>query len=179
MRKLGDSLQTFLAGYQADDEAARKARRAAVVLAKWRSAIEKVYKDAAPFVLSHVNAVYILRGEDPSEGKSLVVYADDSLVRSDIDARQEFIKMALRADGEDIASFKIIAATLGMRQRHPYASNDAVDGEKTALSPRRRRTLTPADLASIDECVSVIDDPRLRKTAKRAMIAEMENNDDF
>lgn len=177
MKRLGDSLQTFLAGYDANDAAARKARRAAVVLAKWRSAIEKVYKDAAPFILGHVNAVYILRDEDRPGEKTLIVYADDSLVRSDIDARQEFVKMALRAEGEEVSRFKILAATLGMRSRHPYAE-EGLSGRE-ADAPAVRRQLTDEDRANVDSCVSVIEDPRLRESAKRAMIAEMENNGEF
>lgn len=107
MRKLGESINELMAALAAGDDASRKAQRAAAVNVAWRNAVEAVYKDAAQMVLDHVNAVYIMAADEVVKGATtkashtgtgaqLVVYADDSLIRSDLDARQEFLKMKLK-----------------------------------------------------------------------------------
>ena len=45
------------------DEKTLIARRAAEVRTMWKDAIEYVYKENAPYVLDHVNAVYIKEEE--------------------------------------------------------------------------------------------------------------------
>ena len=111
-----------------------------------------VFKDAAPLVLEHTNAVYVLSGEQGSdvrrfdrpasetrgravEGTVLVVYADDSMVRSELDNRQELLKMKFNEQGENVELFKI-------RSLHPRHEEPAsVPGEggslSSALRPRR------------------------------------------
>ena len=111
MRKLGESINELMAALAAGDDASRKAQRAAAVNVAWRNAVEAVYKDAAQMVLDHVNAVYIMAADEVVKGATtkashtgtgaqLVVYADDSLIRSDLDARQEFLKMKLKEQGD-------------------------------------------------------------------------------
>ena len=137
MKRLSESIKSCLDAVGVNDESARKARRAAEVQQAWRAAIEKVYQDAAPFVLSHINAVYILKESGVSYA---VVYADDSLIRSDIDARQEFLKMALAESGERVETFRILASRFSMKERHPFAEASTDDNEydlRRRSRPRR------------------------------------------
>ena len=53
-------------------------------------------------------------------GAQLVVYADDSLIRSDLDARQEFLKMKLKEQGEHVETFKILPSRFEMKAHHPF-----------------------------------------------------------
>ena len=134
MRKLGESINELMAALAAGDDASRKAQRAAAVNVAWRNAVEAVYKDAAQMVLDHVNAVYIMaadevvkgtptRASHAGTGAQLVVYADDSLIRSDLDARQEFLKMKLKEQGEHVETFKTVSYThLDVYKRQVYTS---------------------------------------------------------
>lgn len=174
VKSLSTELGSMLESMAGNDEAQRKARRAAQVQQEWKSAIERVYRDAADFVLDHTNAVYILK----ENGRlCVIVYADDSLVRSDIDARQEFIKMALREYGEHVDSFRIIASRLGMKERHPFrkAIDQASSWDVSRAFERAQRVpLSDEEARMVDECVSVVENEKLRASLKAAMVAEME-----
>ena len=74
------------------DEKTLIARRAAEVRTMWKDAIEYVYKENAPYVLDHVNAVYIKEEEGI---RSLYVYMDDGNFRSDVHCRQHLIMLRL------------------------------------------------------------------------------------
>lgn len=155
MRKLGESINELMAALAAGDDASRKAQRAAAVNVAWRNAVEAVYKDAAQMVLDHVNAVYIMAADEVVKGATtkashtgtgaqLVVYADDSLIRSDLDARQEFLKMKLKGQGEHVETFKILPSRFEMKARHPFRRAEE-DGavERAARASREETPRTP------------------------------------
>ena len=173
MRRLGEGIGDLLSRMDAGDESMRKARRAALVQSAWKSAVEKVYKDAAPFILGHINGVYVSREGGAS---CLTVYSDDSLVRSDIDARQEFLKMALVEVGERIDTFRIVASRFGMKARRPYADAAGSEGDSVSnLFEKAQRTpLSAEDAAFVEEQVEVVEDGKVRDALRRAMIAEIE-----
>ena len=158
MRKLGESINELMAALAAGDDASRKAQRAAAVNVAWRNAVEAVYKDAAQMVLDHVNAVYIMaadevvkgtptRASHAGTGAQLVVYADDSLIRSDLDARQEFLKMKLKEQGEHVETFKILPSRFEMKARHPFRrpeEDGATARSARASRPKRKLLSKPA-----------------------------------
>ena len=176
MKRLSESIKSCLDAVGVNDESARKARRAAEVQQAWKSAVEKVYQDAAPFVLSHINAVYILKENGVS---CAVVYADDSLIRSDIDARQEFLKMALAEVGEHFETFRILASRFSMKERQPFAET-SIDGNEydpsRIFEKTRRAPISDEDRIRVDACVESIEDEKVRTALKRAMIAEIEHH---
>ena len=150
MRKLGESINELMAALAAGDDASRKAQRAAAVNVAWRNAVEAVYKDAAQMVLDHVNAVYIMAADEVVKGATtkashtgtgaqLVVYADDSLIRSDLDARQEFLKMKLKGQGEHVETFKILPSRFEMKARHPFRRAEEAGAVERALRARVAR----------------------------------------
>ena len=172
MKRLGEGIGDVLSRMNAGNESARKARRAAQIQSSLRVAVEKVYKDAAPFVLSHINGVYVSAEDGVA---CLTVYSDDSLVRSDIDARQEFLKMALLETGEHIESFRIVASRFGMKERHPYADAREKDDDMSNLFDKAERTpLSADDEAFVESKVEVVKDEKVRDALRRAMIAEFE-----
>lgn len=108
MADLGSGLQQLLRSLGASGVQAARSQRVAEVHVRWKCAVEAVYRDSAPLVLDHTNGVYIMKPEQANDpmaarvpaGKTLlVVYCDDAMIRSDIDARQEMLKIRLNEQG--------------------------------------------------------------------------------
>lgn len=187
MRKLGESINELMAVLAAGDDASLKAQRAAAVNVAWRNAVEAVYKDAAEMVLDHVNAVYIMAADEvikgaPTKasrtgtGAQLVVYSDDSLIRSDLDARQEFLKMKLKEQGEHVETFKILPSRFDMKARHPFRRAET---ERPTSEPSRseratepRTPLTPEEQAALEASVEAVESPTVRRALERAIRAD-------
>ena len=152
MRRIGDNLGDLVARLGESDGSAGRALRRAAVHHLWETSVRCVFKDAAPLVLEHTNAVYVLSGEQGSdvrrfdrpasetrgravEGTVLVVYADDSMVRSELGQPPGAVEDEVqRARGERRA--------LQDRSLHPRHEEPAsVPGEggslSSALWPRR------------------------------------------
>ena len=187
MRKLGESINELMTVLAAGDDAARKAQRAAAVNVAWRNAVEAVYKDAAEMVLDHVNAVYIMAADEvvkgaPTKashtgtGAQLVVYSDDSLIRSDLDARQEFLKMKLKEQGEHVETFKILPSRFDMKSRHPFRRAEAGGGGARSARLVRdeapRVPLTPEEQAALEASVDAVESPTVRRALERAIRAD-------
>lgn len=173
MKRVGDGLAELLTHLGASD-ADRLARRTAVVHTRWKEAVSLVYKDAAQLVLDHVNSVVIKQENGVT---ILIIYSDDSLIRSDIDNRQEFLKIKLKAAGEDIEVFKILPSTLGMRKRHPFSagvdeSPSYRDQKKASSSPSK--PLSSKQLAYIETCAAEVEDDGVRRALSKAMIADIQ-----
>ena len=187
MRKLGESINELMTVLAAGDDASRKAQRAAAVNVAWRNAVEAVYKDAAEMVLDHVNAVYIMAADEvvkgapmkashTGTGAQLVVYSDDSLIRSDLDARQEFLKMKLKEQGEHVETFKILPSRFDMKSRHPFRRVEADGGPARSARPVRdeapRVPLTPEEQAALEASVDAVESPTVRRALERAIRAD-------
>ena len=187
MRKLGESINELMAALAAGDDASRKAQRAAAVNVAWRNAVEAVYKDAAQMVLDHVNAVYIMaadevvkgtptRASHAGTGAQLVVYADDSLIRSDLDARQEFLKMKLKEQGEHVETFKILPSPFEMKARHPFRRAEengvAVRAARANREEIPRTPLSPEEEAALEASVGAVESPTVRRALERAIRAD-------
>lgn len=170
VKRFGDAVDEFFAREGVADSLAAKARRASQVRDRWATAVRAVYvsDETVEFILSHVNAVYIVEDE-------LIVYADDSLVRSDLDARQEFLKMALYSQGERVfARFKILPSKFGMKQRHPFGAPACLNPSRGSLEQDQRLDAAPTFTESqADQLVSSVSDPSLREALKRAVMADL------
>lgn len=186
MRKLGVSISELMSTLAVGDDVARKAQRAAAVNVAWRNAVEAVYKDAAEMVLDHVNAVYIMGADEvvagaPAKaqpvgtGSQLVVYSDDSLIRSDLDARQEFLKMKLKEQGEHVDTFRILPSRFDMKARHPFRRPAdpacAADALASTAEQPPREPLSPEQQAALDESVQSVENDAVRRALERAIQA--------
>lgn len=182
MRRLSAGLDALLGSLGADDEASRRAQRAAQVETMWRQAVEKVYKDAAQLVLDHVNAVYIMAEEGaPADApKTMTVYVDDSTIKSDLDARQEFLKLFLLEQGEPIGRFRLLSPRFDMRGRHPFRSSDGEGGAPVAAQAYSLafRPLTDGEREEVEATTSRIEDDSVRTALKKAMTAHLESKTD-
>ncbi|MFR7651105.1 MAG: phosphoadenosine phosphosulfate sulfotransferase, partial [Eggerthella lenta] len=109
-------------------------------------------------------------------GAQLVVYADDSLIRSDLDARQEFLKMKLNGQGEHVETFKILPSRFEMKARHPFRRAEE-DGavERAARASREetpRTPLSPEEEAALEASVGAVESPTVRRALERAIRAD-------
>ncbi|RDB58853.1 phosphoadenosine phosphosulfate sulfotransferase [Paraeggerthella hongkongensis] len=188
MKTLGSGLKELMASFGAGDDSGARARRAAAVKVMWRKAVEAVYKDAAPMVLDHINAVYVMRADDVDDARAaarvtdggtvLVVYSDDSMIRSDLDARQEFLKMKLNEQGEHVEAFCIKPSRFDMKSRHPFRPDSAdepgVGASGAPVRPAARRPLAPEETAAVEELVATVDNAAVRRALEKAMIADLQ-----
>ncbi len=167
MKKLGQELEKISSRFPTDEKTLI-ARSAAKVQAMWKDAIEHVYKDVAPYVLDHVNAVYIT---DDDGVRTLMVYMDDGDFRSDVHCRQELIVLRMKERfGEEVEAFKTFPSRFDMRKRHPFAMESGVVSRETTKSI----PLSDAERAEIDAACAPIEDRALRKALARAMVADRE-----
>lgn len=186
MKKLGGAVNELLAALGGGvEDSSHKARRAASVKVMWQNAVEAVYKDAAEMVLDHVNAVYIMAAADVDDvraadrvtdgGTVLVVYSDDSLIRSDLDARQEFLKMKINEQGEHVEAFLIKPSRFDMKARHPFRRDTddqgVLDVTKT-LHPLPLPPLTPEEYNRIAEIAAPVDNAAVRRALEKAVAAD-------
>lgn len=83
---------------------------------------------AARLVLAHTNAFYVRRDERPRKGPDKdkpymlgEICIDDPVIRSDVNARRELLKLELAYGGIHVDEVRIIPAKMGMKERHPFA----------------------------------------------------------
>lgn len=167
MKRLGQELERMSSRFPTDEKTLI-ARRAAKVQAMWKDSIEHVYKDVAPYVLEHVNAVYI---KDEDGVRTLMVYMDDGDFRSDVHCRQHLILLRMKERfGEEVEAFKTFPSRFDMRKRHPFArEEDVVSRETTKSVP-----LSDKERAEVDSACAPIEDATLRRALARAMTADRE-----
>lgn len=99
------------------------------------SAVRKTWRenpDGARYILEHTNAFYIRKDDRPRKGPEkdkphilCEVVVDDPIVRSELNMRQEMLRLSLAYDDIHFDEFRIIPAKLGMRNRHPFAQQAA------------------------------------------------------
>lgn len=211
MRKIGDGLTRYIAGISGRDETASRALRRARVHRLWEETVHAVFKEAAHLVLDHTNAVYIMSAEKgnavrrfdrpasdtqgfASTGNVLVVCLDDSMVRSELDNRQELVKMKFREKGEPVEVLKIVPSIRDMKQRHPFRKDASASAAGPAAefpsdgSPRGgrvgaggcsaaaapRNPLSDRQAATLSSASEKVEDARLKKAFEKAMIASRE-----
>ena len=157
MKRLADEMNSLISRISGGREK-KTAFRRAVIHNIWAKAVRDVFKESADLVLEHVNAVYVMSGEQGSavrrfdrprmepvsvDGCVLVVYSDDSIVRSELDNRQELLKMKFREQGEHIEAMRIIPSMRDMKQRHPFRARsrevETSGGKGLSFDERRFR----------------------------------------
>lgn len=181
MADLGSGLQQLLRSLGASGVQAARSQRVAEVHVRWKCAVEAVYRDSAPLVLDHTNGVYIMKPEQANDpmaarvpaGKTLlVVYCDDAMIRSDIDARQEMLKIRLNEQGEHVALFSIKPARFDMKARHPFREEAARAAQQAAQAARTSEPLISSEAAAcLREQAAGVEDKRLRESILKALEA--------
>ena len=161
MKKLSDDIDALYSDLGNKNSLARIAQRAARVHEIWAGCVQG-------FILEHTNAVYILNEE---EGKTLIVYVDDSVCASELNARRELIKLKLLQDfNEDIEQMRICISRGRYKKNHPFQTNDG----QTVQDSAPAAPLNKEELQKIKETASLIEDPLLREKFLCAMVADLE-----
>ena len=129
--------------------------------------------DAALYVLAHTNSLYVEKDTAPRKGRDkdrdhvvLGVYLDDSLARSEINARRELLRLTLAQQGMHIDEVRDHIAAFDMKDRHLYPDAlerlaDLFGAPKPGGSLRERPNARPSNGASADQS-------ELLETLKRA-----------
>ena len=162
MKSVAKGLHGALGSFAKNDELARKTLRAQKVKDMWRGVVE-------PIFLDHTNAVYIIRDEDR---KVLIVYVDDSIFASELNARRELIKLKLQQQyNEVIDEFQIKISYGKMKHTHAFKKEvlDPFYTQKTpsvALSVEKKKEL--------EELVASVPNEHVRKALLQAMIDDLE-----
>ncbi len=110
----------------------KKAIRTAKVLKDFKNCIVEIYGNNSWVILEKINGVYILKGnkeknlrKSTNKINRLVVYTNDSLIHSELDSRQEEIKLYFKVKKENIDSFEIYSSKFNMRNRFIYSNEVA------------------------------------------------------
>lgn len=146
-------------------------------------AVKYVWREnewAAHFVLAHVNAFYVRKDEKPARKKYrdtdwiiCTICVDDGMVRADLDARQELLKLALKGEGIHLDELRLLPSKFDMKKRHPFQSSiDLLNGDFLASEADRRKEEAPEPISqqTLDSAVAAIDDPELARRLGKAMV---------
>ncbi len=188
MPELGGEITSLVGDF--GPEAARKMRIASY-RAAFAQAVRHVWRHdplAADYVLAHVNGFYIHKDDTPRKSAFrdrdhilCTVYADDGTIRSDIDARQELLRLALAREGIHYDELRILPSKFDMRARRPYP--EAVEriarvmrGELPEGGVRTTdERPDPPSAATVEDATSRLEDPRLAERLREAMLAGVTN----
>lgn len=194
MKRASASLSKALEAMGGDPAQVRKAMRANQVRHMWQDLMEANHDEG---ILMHTNSVYIIRrtqedyeqaqgrlphapanGLDDKKdsgatgyGKQLIVYVDDSMVASELNARRELIKLQFASRyGEILDEFKIFISRGQYRNNYPFRQKEAPSYSEDVPSI----PLTAEERASVHERVQAIEDPKLRALIEKTMTADLE-----
>ena len=94
------------------------------------------------------------------------------MIRSDIDARQEMLKIRLNEQGEHVALFSIKPARFDMKARHPFREEAARAAQQAAQASRTPEPLISSEAAArLREQAACVEDKRLRESILKALEA--------
>ncbi|QKF07597.1 hypothetical protein HLV38_05315 [Berryella wangjianweii] len=145
------------------------------VHAHYRAVIEQVYADAAPMILEHTNAVFIMNEDG---GRRMVVYVDEALFKAELNAQREMIKCLLNERfSECVERFDLMVSRGEHRHRHPFALPEPVEqGLRYGVGDLSRAARDNAAAVA-----SAVQSDTVREAFSKAMISDilrkMEEND--
>lgn len=148
--------------------------------------INQVYKQFEEVVdgklLKHVNSVYLLTDKQaltPKETekedakhlpKKLIIYVDTSICAAEFNARRELIVLKYRElFGITISLFEIRISKGSYKESYPF-----IDDEEDKKIQEYK--LTKEDYELIEEMISTIEQPKLRDSFRKALIAQKKKN---
>ena len=132
-------------------------------------------------LLNHVNSVYLIpdnqarvmsSNEDtPKKNpKKLIVYVDSSICAAEFNARRELIILKYRELFNIVISMFEIRISKGRyRKLYPFIEHESDQKPETY-------TLTKEDYATIEQMISPIQQPKLKESFKKALIAQKQKN---
>ena len=166
VKKLGKDIEYLIASLSEDSEQARINLRAHQVRARYRQALESVYRETAPLFLAHTNNVYIMRKDDVP---TLIVYVDESIFAAELNAQRELIKLKLlELFGEQVEQFEIYVSRGDYKGYHPYSE----EGGPASL-PIPLPDISETDQMRVKETGAIVEDQGVRESLEKAMTADL------
>lgn len=152
MQSVETGLTNLLASLDADTT---KAFHIAQNNQRYKNAVRSTWADnpdAAEYLLAHTNSLYIKKDETPRTGPDkdqdrfvLGVYLDDSMARSEVNARREMLRLALAQEGNHLDDIVIHPATRGVKEHHLFPESieriNQLFGVESARDPFRNRSI--------------------------------------
>lgn len=163
MKKLSQQINQAFSDIEGlDQEALAKAYRVGQIRALWAELVEESF-------LRHTNGVYILKDGDKVVMR---VYVDESIYAAELNNRRELLQLQCQERfGKPIDEFQIFISHGLMKQRHPFTDmSSKLSNSYPTYEPRE---LTNEDLAFVEEQCSNIENPTLRQSFRKAMIADL------
>lgn len=127
MQCIGTGIETYFAALGPD---AARAMKRAQNKERYRAAVERTWRtnpEAARLVLAHTNGIAIVEDTrlriGPDKKRRIwnfVVYIDDAVVRTELDACQFILVEALRVEGVSVDGLRIYSSKRDMRKRHVF-----------------------------------------------------------
>ena len=132
-----------------------------------------------PFILQHVNSVYLIREQDQrsdQDGVSretqlvLTAYVDNSLIAAELNAQRELVILKYR----ELFSLEIDEFAIKI-SRGAYLENHPFSEQEEGLKRKKIHRLTPEEEQEIESRVSTITDREIRQSFQRALKATKEH----
>ena len=172
--KAANLIQAAIPDIEVLDAQEKKARS---IRERFADSICHVFKpEAAVLVLSHVQGVFLREETKPCKDdfevvrRVLEIHSDDSTVKSELDARQESIKMQMMKRGLFYDDTRLKASRGMMRQNAPFAVRvEELQGVQERLAAWEPSHDMSAD--EVDALVAEVSDERLREVIRRALNA--------
>ena len=138
-----------------NDDLIRKNKRISQVKEIWKSV-------ASPYILKHTNNVIILN--DEKSGKKLIVYVDNSLVATEINARRELIRLKILQEfNEMIDSFEIHVSYGRYKKNYIFNEEEVRPDEDY-----RKEAISPEAALRIEDKISKMENKELKDAINRA-----------
>jgi len=169
---IGQALQAALAHIDQDSAGEiRKAQRAARVKDMWADLVDQS-------ILDHTNGVYIFQDEPHGEGvqeskRVLQVYVDEAIYASELNAQRELIRWKLQEKfGEEVDEFRISVSRSRYRNYYPFKEQESTENQFN-------HELNQDDIKHIDELCEGIENARIQRAFREAMMSNLRWNQTF
>ena len=138
-----------------NNELIRKNRRIAQVKEIWKFV-------ASPYILKHTNNVIIIN--DKKSGKKLIVYVDNSLVATEINARRELIRLKILQEFNEVINSFEIHVSYG-RYKNNYIFQDE---EVKPYEDYKKEVISKDAAIRIESKINELENIELKKAINRA-----------
>ena len=153
------------------DDKSRLLARTLQVQERYKKVIQRVYRFNSRLFLEHTNSVYIIKKDGQ---KTLIVYMDESIYAAELNAQRELIRLHMhQMFGEDVQVFEIKVSRRDYKKKHPYIDQSDTAEESLLVRDRCDERLSADKEKFISDTLSAVDDPRLRESLEKAMIADL------
>lgn len=132
-----------------------------------------------PFILKHVNSVYLTKESADKKGESdvsretslvLTAYVDNSLIAAELNAQRELVVLKYR----ELFSLKIDQFVINI-SRGAYRENHPFQDQEREQPSKKFRRLTPEEEEEIKSQTAHISDSEIRQSFERAVRAIKEH----